>query len=115
MTIGTSLSAVTYAFPNHPQNDTTDQLINTRAQALVLFTPGDTAVTNNTSATGVVYQVTVTGTNAGSGDGTVAGALFPACSGQVNGAWNDGTPFHISGGYYACNDATWLAAHPPAT
>jgi hypothetical protein len=62
--------------------------MNNRAQALAKFTPNPTGVSLN-------------------GDGSFSGALFPACPGQANGAWNDGTVWN-------CANPTWLADHPPA-
>lgn len=91
-------------FPNLVNNQT-DAKWKNRAGWIYMFTPGDTPL-----ASGGAVEL----------DGTVDGTLFPACPGQTNrygaaGALNDGSVFHVAGGYYACNDNTWLAAHPVAS
>jgi hypothetical protein len=81
------------AFPNLPANQS-DIRWKSRAGCLYFFTPAAGVAVASGGAMNV--------------DGTYCGALFPAGTGQANGAWNDGTVPSLS-------DPTWLLAHPAAT
>lgn len=81
------------AFPNLPTNQS-DVRWRSRAGCLYFFTPAAGVAVASGGAMNV--------------DGTYCGALFPAGTGQANGAWNDGTVPLLT-------DPTWLLAHPAAT
>lgn len=86
-----SAAAYLALFPNL---DYTTATHGNRLEFLRQFTPQNRLIT--ASPPGVVNL-----------DGTVVGALFPACPGETIGAWNDLTVWN-------CANGAWLAAHPPA-